>query len=201
MSRELLIGCGHNRRKKVEPKNFCFGRGYPIADLGKSHDWGELDTLDCNPDCAADMLWDLNVTPWCRTGPDLVAVPIPADTYDEVHAYEVLEHLGSLGNAQAFFRTFAEVWRILKPGGFLCATCPSRYSEWLWGDPGHTRAILPASLIFLNQPQYDQQLGNTAMSDYRYMYRADFDTLAAHDNRETFWFVLQAVKPSRWVGK
>lgn len=194
--RSLLIGCGHDRRKVVEPLQFHKGAVLGVA----RKEWrGELETLDINPRATPDILWDLNCVPWCR--PSTAGMPpqlLSEDCYEEVHAYEVLEHLGRQGDVRAFFNTFAEIWRILKPGGYLCATCPSRYSEWLWGDPGHTRAILPASLVFLNQPQYTAQRGATPMSDYRDIYRADFDTVAVHDNRESFWFVLQAVKPSRW---
>jgi hypothetical protein len=193
--RELLIGCGHDRRKRLDPKEFLGGpRALPGSRL-----WQDLETLDHEKRATPDILWDLDVVPWSRTG-DEGPYPLAADTYDEIHAYEVLEHLGRLGDYLSFFETFSEIWRLLKPGGLFCATCPSRYSEWLWGDPGHTRAILPGSLVFLNQPQYSAQLGQTAMSDYRSCYRADFDTLRAHDNHETFWFVLQAVKPSRWEG-
>jgi SAM-dependent methyltransferase len=120
-----------------------------------------------------------------------------SNSFDEVHAYEVLEHLGHQGNAAAFFRDFAEIWRILTPGGFLCATVPSRFSPWLWGDPGHTRAILPAHLIFLYRPHYDAALGTSPSSDYRPVYPADFDILHTRDNEETHTFVLQAVKPIR----
>lgn len=193
--RELLIGAGHSREKRIEPYHFAVDK---LAPEGPRAWRGVLDTLDMNFRCDPTIVWDLARVPWCRsdigTHPDV----LPAEFYDEIHAYEVLEHFGRLGDYHAFFETFAEIWRLLKPGGFFCATVPSRYSEWLWGDPGHTRAILPASLVFLNQPQYAAQRGVTSMSDYRNVYRADFDTLSSHDNRTTFLFVLRAVKPSRW---
>jgi len=37
------------------------------------------------------------------------------------------------------------------------------------------------------------------MSDFRNIYRADFRVLQISDNRQSFAFILQAVKPSRWV--
>jgi Methyltransferase domain len=191
--RELLIGAGHNLEKRIEPWHFAPELTAPAGPRA----WrGKLETVDLNRRCSPTYVWDLGIVPWAheRT-PD---EPLPPSSYDEIHAYEVLEHFGRLGSYWDFFETFSEIWRLLKPNGFLCATCPSRYSEWLWGDPGHTRAILPASLVFLNQPQYEVQCGATSMSDYRSVYRADFDTLAAHDNRTTFMFVLRAIKPSRW---
>ncbi len=199
--RELLIGCGHARDKRVDPRDFQPRTNPPPADL---RTWrGRLETLDNNTDCNPDMLCNLNRVPWCKHRPVedvpefLEFEPLEDDTYDEVHAYEVLEHLGRQGDYVSFLKTFSEIWRILKPGGHLCATCPSRYSQWLWGDPGHTRAILPASLVFLSQPSYDAQQGRTSMSDYRRHYRADFDIIACPDNHETHTFVLRAVKPSR----
>lgn len=193
--RELLIGAGHSREKRIEPWHFAPDKQAPEG----ARKWrGVLDTLDNNPRCKPDILWNLNDNPWSRPGPvrDLVLAP---ESYDEIHAYEVLEHFGTLGDVAALLGTFSEIWRLLKPGGFFCGTCPSRFSEWLWGDPGHTRPILPATLLYLNQPQYTAQLGVTSMSDYRNIYRADFDTLTSHDNHARHLFVLRAVKPSRWM--
>jgi SAM-dependent methyltransferase len=190
--RNLLLGCGHARDKRLEPTLF-FGRKSAL-DLAnewrRPREWvGELQTLDYESPCKPDIVWNLNTLPW----------PLKDDHYDEVHAYEVLEHLGRQGDYRAFFETFAEVWRVLRPGGFLCATVPSRKSMWLWGDPGHTRAILPCTLVFLDQQSYIDQQGRTSMSDYRRLYQADFQTLWAHENNDTHQFVLQAVKPSRYA--
>lgn len=194
--RELLLGAGYRHRKLIEP--YFFAPELDAPDDGAREWRGELQTLDNNPLCHPDILWDLNVIPWSRLGNE-GAYPLASDSYDEIHAYEVLEHLGQQGNFRAFFAMFEEIWRLLKPGGFLCATCPSRRDQWLWGDPGHTRVILPCSLMFLNQPQYLEQQGATAMSDYRHVYVADFDILTSHDNGARHMFVLRAVKPSRWV--
>lgn len=52
------------------------------------------------------------------------------------------------------------------------------------------------SLVFLNQEEY-QQVGTTAMTDYRPWYKADLRVMAANTDKGTFGFVLEAVKPSR----
>lgn len=197
--RELLIGCGHSRDKRMDPRDFLPKQKPPPADLRV---WrGQLESLDYMVECRPDLVCDLRRVPWNIVSPlsdDYTELWIlPDSTYDEVHAYEVLEHLGRQGDYRSFFATFAEIWRVLKPGGYLCATVPSRYSQWLWGDPGHTRAILPCSLVFLSQPNYDAQQGRTSMSDYRRDYRADFDIAGSVDDHETHRFVLQCVKPSR----
>lgn len=212
--KQLLIGCGRRRDKRVWlPSND------PQAGAGPASNrvWENLYTLDNNPACCPDIVCDLSCFEWFGRGTPtehgLEALKphardqgvILSNFFDEVHAYEVLEHLGSQGDERAFFAHFSEIWRILKPGGHLLATCPSRYSEWLWGDPSHKRAILPATLIFLNQTEYvkqcDREESRTPMSDFRDIYRADFDIVYSHDNRVTHSFILRAVKPSRVGGQ
>jgi hypothetical protein len=76
-------------------------------------------------------------------------------------------------------------------------TCPSRHSPWAWGDPSHKRLIQPENFVFLVQPEYARQVGKTPMSDFRYVYQADFDCLKMSDDNVVFSFILKAVKPSR----
>lgn len=173
MRRELLIGCG-SRRKKLLSRN-----GY--------EQFGALTTLDVNAAHNPDIEWDLERLP----------LPFDADSFDEIHAYEVLEHTGRQGDYKFFLAQFAEFWRILRHDGDLFATCPSVQSPWAWGDPGHTRIVAPQSLVFLSQVEYARQVGVTPMSDYRSVYRADFDITFSKDDGQTFSFALRAVKPSR----
>ncbi len=202
--RELLLGCGYRRTRLIDPYLYT---PQPPPEFER---WQNLTTVDINPECKPDFCLDLN-----RLGMGFVALPqdetnltlierngrvnwrFRSNMFQEIHAYEVLEHLGALGDAASFFRDFSELWRILTPGGFLCATVPSRYSTWLWGDPGHTRAILPASLGFLCRPHYDRYVGSSPSSDYRPLYAGDFDILRTHDDDYTHTFVLKAVKPIR----
>lgn len=175
--RELLLGCGRSRDKRLDPG-------------GALREWQSLTTLDNNRDVKPDVIFDLDSS---------LKWPFDPNTFDEVHAYEVLEHVGAQGSERAFFHHFLEIWKILKPGGFLCATCPSRFSEWLWGDPGHTRAILPASLHFLHQPFYAQCDGPhpTEASDYRSVWKGDFDIIRSTDDHTHHSFILRCVKPAR----
>lgn len=170
---ELLIGCGSNREKKIS--------------IPEKPGWTELITLD-NAGChKPDVLHDLTVLP----------LPFADNTFDEIHAYEVLEHTGQQGDYEWFFRQWTEFWRILKPDGFFCGTSPMSTSKWAWGDPGHTRIVSKESFVFLNQPQYKMQVGKTPMSDYRFCYAADFEPMHIEEKGETFIYVLQAIKPSR----
>lgn len=173
VSKTLLIGCGSKHQKLLAP--------------GGNTEWGDLTTLDINPDHKPDVIHDLNVTPY----------PFPSDAFDEVHAYEVLEHLGRQGDYKAFFEQFSELWRILKPNGFLCASVPLPTSVWAWADPSHTRIIPRETLAFLDQAQYAAQIGVTAMSDFRSIYKADFEPDFMEDNNGSLFFVLKAIKPSR----
>jgi len=170
---ELLIGAGSNHTKKIA--------------LPDKPNWEKLVTLDFNNDHKPDIVHDLEVLP----------LPFEDDTFDEIHAYEVLEHTGKQGDWKFFFDQWSDFWRILKPNGFFCGTSPMMNSVWAWGDPGHTRIVSRESFVFLNQPQYVAQVGKTPMSDYRFCYKADFDPLHLETTGETFMFVLQAVKPSR----
>ena len=165
--RELLLGCGRSRAKRMsftEPA------------------WSDVTTVDYYPECQPDVVWDLNDTPW----------PFDDNTFDEVHAYEVLEHLGRQGDFIAFFETFIEIWRVLKSGGHLFATVPALTSPWAWGDPGHTRVISLESLTFLNQDEYARQV--EVMTEYRHVYHGDLRPVMAEVKGDTFAFVLQAHK-------
>ncbi len=184
--RELLIGCGNNLTKKV------------IRD-GTGKEWKNLTTLDIDRRCKADVYHDLCVLPY----------PFVSDTFDEIHAYEVLEHTGQQGDYLFFFSQFEEFWRILKPGGVLFATVPAEMirtetseglafspNVWLWGDPGHTRIINPGSLHFLSQKNYDAEVGQTAMTDYRWCYKGDFTLGFIKHTQYSMIFGLTAVKPA-----
>ena len=171
--KELLIGCGSNHAKKL-----C---------INNRTQWEGLVTLDYNGDHKPDFVHDLTQLP----------LPFADNEFDEIHAYEVLEHTGAQGDYKFFFAQFEEFYRILKNGGVLMATCPSRNSPWAWGDPSHTRLVQPENLIFLDQSEYIKQVGITAMSDFRNIYSADFTPLFAKDDGTTFSFAIKAVKPTR----
>ena len=170
---ELLIGAGSRH-----VKHLC---------RPGHKEWNGLVTLDMNADHKPDVVHDLTIRP----------LPFEDNTFDEIHAYEVLEHLGQQGDWRAYFEEWSEWWRILKPGGVIFATSPSFDSMWAWGDPGHTRIMSLGSLVYLQQPEYTNQIGKTAMTDYRFVYKADFDLVYCNTDAECFGYGLQAVKPSR----
>jgi len=169
---ELLLGCGSNRTKKLV--------------YGGRAEWSALATLDFNADHKPDVVHDMANLP----------LPFADDSFDEIHAYECLEHVGAQGDWRFFFAQWSDFWRLLKPDGLFFGTCPAASSPWAWGDPSHTRIIGPECLVFLSQPNY-AQVGITPMSDFRFVYRADFDLIHSQTAGHHFEFVLSAVKPSR----
>lgn len=174
MKENLLLGCGKNLGKKIHTNGI--------------EEWdGNLITVDSNIYHNPDVVWDLNNIPY----------PFKDNQFNEIHIYEVLEHLGTQGDFRTFFAQFTELWRILKPGGLLACSVPSIKSPWTWGDPGHTRIISMETLSFLIQPQYTEQVGKTNMSDYRFCYQADFDLEWHQDGLHIFYFLLKAIKPTR----
>jgi len=102
--------------------------------------------------------------------------------------YEVLEHLAYQGDFEFFFKEFTEYARILKPGGLFFASVPC--GIWTWGDPSHKRVIMDETLIFLNQGEYEQ-IGETNMSDFRNIYKADFRKIYANKTEHKFFFILE----------
>ena len=169
MSRALLLGAGNNRTLKM-------GVGLePVPE--------EIVTLDMDSATKPDILHNLDVHPW----------PVFSDTFDQVHAYEVLEHLGQQGDWRGFFDDFAEIYRVLKPGGYLVFSCPLPESVWAWSDPGHTRIISLESLTFLDQDSY-AQVGKTPMTDYRGYWKGNLKLVGHQKTEHNLFAILQAVK-------
>ena len=157
----LLLGCGNSRRRVIDP-------------TGVHPEWDELVTLDIDPDCGADVVFDLD---YLST---YLQLPFEDGEFDEIHAYEVLEHVGRKGDWRGFFNEFAEYHRVLKRGGHMVVTCPRWDSPWAWGDPGHTRVLSEHTFAFLSQANYEQ-VGSTAMTDYRGVWKGNFQCYVVGD--------------------
>jgi predicted SAM-dependent methyltransferase len=167
--KELLLGCGSRTHKDLS--------------VNGNTEFQNVVRLDYNADHKPDVIHDLRVHP----------LPFADETFDEIHAYDVLEHLAVQGNYEFFFWEFTEYHRLLKPGGLFMASCPSWNSPWAFGDPSHTRVISKETLVFLDQDQYNNQVGKTKMSDFRNIYKVSFKTIHAEDKNGTFYFILKKV--------
>ena len=49
-------------------------------------------------------------------------------------------------------------------------------------------------LTFLRQKSYEEQVGKTSLSDFRYIYKADFEIILMEEQRDTLFFILEAIK-------
>ena len=168
---ELLLGAGSRHQKRLH--------------IPGREGWTNLVTLDMNADHKPDVVWNMEQIP----------LPFDDDSADEIHAYEVLEHMGRQGDWRFFLAQFEDFWRILKPGGLLFASTPHPTSPWAFGDPGHTRLIPVEATTFLSQEEYQKQVGVTPMTDYRFAYKGDLRLVESGITpSRTTWFVLQAYK-------
>lgn len=162
--KELVLGCGNYPFKKI---------------YIESKEYINPTRVDIDADCNPDILLDLNTN----------SLPFQDSSFDEIHMYEVLEHLGTQGDYKHFFAFFTEVARVLKPNGLFHASVPRPGSPWVWGDPGHTRAFPPEYLVFLDQEKY-QAVGTTAMTDYRGIYKADLKIVMLQEKEASLFFSL-----------
>lgn len=170
MKKELLLGCGSRTVKDIA--------------INGNKDFDNVVRLDVNSDHKPDVIHDLRVHP----------LPFIDNEFDEIHAYEVLEHLAYQGDFKFFFDEFSEYARILKPGGLFFASVPMTGSPWVWGDPSHKRTIQKESLVFLSQDQYKAQVGVTPMSDFRNIYKADFVVRFIQESEHRLFFCLEVKK-------
>jgi hypothetical protein len=167
---ELLLGCGFVHNKMLWP---TFGK----------QEWESLHTVDINESCNPDTIWDLNKIP----------LPFDNNIASEIHAYNVFEHTGFQGDYKFFFKQFEDLWRILKPDGYLFASTPWWNSLWALGDPGHTRVINNGTITFLCQDQY-KNCSTSMRTDYRWCYKGNFKIVHSEVKDETYYFSLQAIK-------
>ena len=78
--------------------------------------------VDFDPKANPDILHDLNKFPY----------PIPDNTFDEVYAKHIIEHLN---DPIGFMR---ELTRVLKPGGTVFVETPHFSSRVAYSEPQHT---------------------------------------------------------------
>lgn len=172
MKRQLLIGAGRHKGKRMGVEG--------------DTEWGDLVTLDIDTATGADIVCDLDVLPYRH---------LADNEFDEIHAYEVLEHCGAQGDWRFFFAQFDEFWRALKPDGLLFGTVPKASSVWAWADPGHRRVILPETLNFLSRAWTADAVARSVASDYRGAFKGDWRVEGTDDSDEHHTrFILRALK-------
>lgn len=184
----LHLGCGRKKYAALELFGYVGLDAPGLADAEVCH-------VDADPRLEPDVV--------CTLGDD--ALPLPSDSVDAIVAWHVLEHVGTQGRTDAWFRFWEDAYRVLKPGGWIYAESPYYTSIWAWSDPTHTRALSEHSLVFFAQNAY--RVPGSMISPYRIA--CDFSWLAMAgmdkgytvyaddtDPRNTFIrFALRANKP------
>lgn len=170
---ELLLGSGWNLDRQVWASR--------NPEETTSPPWKGLVTLDWNPRVKPGVVADLGAR----------HLPFRDATFEEIHAYEVLEHVGQQGDWKFFFSQFDEFGRILKPGGHLYIKSPGTNNPWVWGDPGHTRYMGPQVYYFLDKANYEKNQGKTPMTDYRSHFQISWKTVVQLENEKVFMIILR----------
>lgn len=152
MSRILHLGCG---RKTWDAARLLRYVGLTVKDPTAI----EILHLDRDARLAPDLVCDL--------GRDVI--PLPDDSVDAIIAWHVFEHVGKQGETAEWFALWEEMYRVLKPNGWIYGEVPHYTSIWAWSDPEHTRALSESSFVFFMQEHYRN---DTAISPYRI--RCDF---------------------------
>ena len=164
----LLIGAGRSRVKQLA--------------MNDDREWHDLVTLDHNVDHSPDVVHDLETLPY----------PFEDGQFAEIHAYDVLEHVGAQGDWRFFFAQWTEFYRILEPGGLFFGIVPHPSSVWAFGDPSHTRVIPIEQLSFLDQRFYEQ-VGKTSASDFRHCWHGSFEIVYQDVQQQRQFFALRKV--------
>lgn len=113
--------------------------------------------VDRNTAVNPDVLWD------CDAG---LPHSVEENSIDEIHAYHLIEHVGTLGDTTVWFNFWRSCWKALKPLGIMWVVAPFYLHEDAWGDPTHVRPICKQTFLFLNRKAYDKKPGTpgSAMS-------------------------------------
>lgn len=175
----LLIGCGHSLDKRIA---FTSDKGNDSPEtefIGQlvTVDWRKYPDQRSNPSIVAD----LNVLPY-DFGED----------YDEIHAYEVLEHCGAQGDADFFFGQFNEFHRMLKPDGLMMITVPVWNSVVAWGVPDHKR-VMPLNLFSFLEERCYENVGKPGFADYRHLIKGFWEIVLWGEDNSAMRLVLRRI--------
>lgn len=95
--------------------------------------------IDRDPLCKPDRVVDLETTPW----------PFEQDTFTEIVADHVLEHLGE--STSTWLKIWQEIWRVSRDGAVIHITVPHPRHDNFMVDPTHVRPIFPGTIAMFDQ--------------------------------------------------
>jgi len=140
---KLNMGCGHN----------------------KVDGWVNVDLF---PECAPDVVCDLESLPW----------PWPDDSVEAVLFNHSLEHLGQ--NTRTFLGMMQELYRVCRNGAEIQINVPHPRHDDFINDPTHVRAITPLLLSLFSREQCDEwQRAGAANSPLSHYLKVDFAVVKA----------------------
>ena len=179
--RVLDLGCGEGRHvisAYVEERVESFGVDLSVADLKTTRDkFKEL--VQPEEGGRAFGLASANA----------LELPFANDTFDKVICSEVLEHIPDYQGA------LAEIQRVLKPGGLLCASVPRRWPEkicWALSEAYH---LVPGGHIRIFRAR--ELRGDIEALGFRHYYRH-----WAHALHAPFWWlkcIFWKTQDSNWL--
>jgi len=153
----LILGVGNCKIRRVKADN-------KALDYSDS----KVTSIDMNPDCNPTICMELGGIGGERK------LPFEDESFDEINAYDTLEHWGVQGDWKGYFREFEEYHRILRVGGQMCVLVP-RGSD-AFADPGHVRFFSANHFGMLNQAFYQENTDKgTSCTDYRWFWKKNFD--------------------------
>lgn len=87
-------------------------------------------------------------------------IPFPDNFFDAVSAYDFFEHVprtaidyASKTSKFPFVDLMSEIWRVLKPGGYLYSITPAFPGEKSFRDPTHVNIITKHTHRYFTEPQ------------------------------------------------
>lgn len=102
--------------------------------------------VDSAPECAPDVLWDLEKTPW----------PWEDDSVEEIKMEHILEHVGQTGDE--YLNIWKELYRVCKNGALIDILVPYWRHDYFFDDPTHIRPITPRGIQMLSQKINAEQI-------------------------------------------
>jgi len=129
----IITAEGHDERPVMSKQ--CLNLGSGNAEIvGRFPGLAEYDIVNADlMDFGNNVVHDLSRFPW----------PFPDDTFDEILAIDILEHMPDCVGA------INEMIRVCKPGGHMFVQSPSAaYPEAVWTDPEHLRGFAKQSFDY-----------------------------------------------------